>query len=133
MKTTGILGYRSEEDTKHYISAIGSIVGKLNKAGINIQFQNMEPADRILLINAITKQIRLQAQGGKCLTGFFKPAITPRQLDDKTDLIIKNIVADLGESVSPASPQPSSPKPLLSAGGFTEMATMSDEWNKLTL
>ena len=123
VKTTGLLGYRSEQDTKRYIAAIGSIVGKLEQQGINVQLQKMEPGQRTLFINTITDEIRLQTNRGNCCANFFKAEVTPDLLRAKADLIVEKIIQ--AQRNAPASPRAGEkPQPLL-ASGYTEMEMMS--------
>lgn len=113
MKTTSFLGYRSEKDTKAYISAIETIIGKLIKLGVDLNLKQMEPSQQNIVLNEIAKQIRKQVVlahsycSKATLYGFFKPEATPQQIEDKVDIIAEDIQKELNHSKQSAS-QPSS-------------------------
>ena len=124
INTTGCLGSRSKQASKAYIVAIGTIVGKLARQGIEIRFQEMEPSERTLLINEIIKQIKRHTIQGNTVTRFFRPAITPDALADKADDIVVGVCQALQSSVSPQSVQKSKPK---NSERYVEMPEIKDE------
>lgn len=104
IKTTWFLGYRSDKDTKAYVSAIESIVGKLADLGVNLDLSQMNAIQQNKLLNEIAKQTRLQVVPDySCcsftyLGSFFKPEATPQQLEDSADVIAAAVQAAMRSS-----------------------------------
>lgn len=111
IKTTGFLGYRSDEDTKNYVSAIETIVGKLSDLGVDLDFSKMSLIQQGKLLNEIAKQLRKQVVAEKSLCsmatiyGFFKPEVTPQQIEEKAGTIAEAVQKEMrgGTSSAPHS------------------------------
>lgn len=99
IKTTAICGYRSEEDTKAYLSAIENIIGKMVDLGFT--FKEISTQKNKHLIDTIAQQIQ-QTLGKKyrcCTLGhfysFFRMEVTAQQLDESADKIANAVYQTL--------------------------------------
>lgn len=88
IKTTGFMGYRSEQSTKDYVTAIEHIVGYLGDHNINLNLETLSPKRQIRIFNEITRQVReiLIPEYDRCSTAylcrFFKAEVSPQQIED---------------------------------------------------
>lgn len=99
ISTTNCLGYRSERETRAYIVAIESIVGKMRRMGIKFSLGEADSVARTKLIDETAKQIsqRLVPDRSCCskamLYRFFTSEITPQQIEANADEIVQSITA----------------------------------------
>ncbi len=105
IRTTNILSYRSESDTRDYIAAIQRMVWKLDEFRINLDFDSMDATDRGFLLSEIvrhTKKLSVSPQESYFakFSSFFSAEMTPNQLDSKVD----DISFAVKESVTKARP-----------------------------
>ncbi len=105
LKTTGFLGYRSEEDTHAYLAAIIHLLTRLEELGVNLELKSM--SQQLHLFNEITRHIQeeLTVPVSKCSLGyaasFFKAEITPQQMRDKVEDLAQKISRSV-EKVGPS-------------------------------
>lgn len=92
--TTNFFSYRSEKDSKAYVAALETIVGKLGQQ-LNIDFENMQPLQATTFIQAIVEQIKklLEKKYSCCSIpywcSFFRPEVTIDELEDNIDNIVQ--------------------------------------------
>lgn len=114
IKTTHILGYLSDKDTKGYVSAITGIIDNLASLGVDLDFKQMTSQQQNRLLNEIVKQTRAQVVADvSCCScayaaSFFKPETTPQQIEDNAEIIANAVQAALrlpsrGQSLRVAS------------------------------
>jgi hypothetical protein len=90
IKTSSFLGYRSDQDTRAYISAIETLISQLKNQDVDLHIVAMNAAAQNELLNEIAKQTRkMTVSSRRCSTviSFFKPEATPQQIEDKADAI----------------------------------------------
>lgn len=87
INTTGCFGYRSEENTKAYMLAIGKIVSELRRCNANLDFEAMEPVDKESFLNEIANQTRQKSLSKRqgfsfkdCIR-YFKAEVTPQEIE----------------------------------------------------
>lgn len=101
IKTTSILGYRSEEDTNSYIAAIEHLVSHLADVGIELDVERLSSLKQTRLFNEIIRQIRLivipthPCCSMSYLFSFFKPEATPTQIEIKASAIAQAVAEAL--------------------------------------
>lgn len=104
INTAGFLGYRSEKDAKLYVAAIEDIISKLARLGVTINLKAMSQTERSLLLNQIAREVKKKV--GKnysyfstdYLISFFKPEVTPQELEKKSESIAQAIYVARGGS-----------------------------------
>lgn len=106
IKTTYLFGYRSEKSTKAFITHIENIIGKLVTLGVNIDFKDQH-RERLLFEEEVVNQIKIATQKDypccSCsyLCSFFKPAITPQELEEKVNDIARSVKEAVAANKSP--------------------------------
>lgn len=120
ISTTGCFGYRTDKETRLYIAAIESIIGKLADLGIDLNFKEIDPAKRTALITEIAKQTKKLTVPDRSLCSlatigsFFKPDATPDQIDEQAEAIAIAVNAELGDTFkTSARKSQSSGKPIV--------------------
>lgn len=104
IKTTNLIGYRSDRNTKAYIIAIESILNNLVDRGVNLDFSQISGSAQNRLISEIVKHIRSQlipnisCCSATYLCNFFKSEVTPAQVEENAE--------DIAEAVATAIKRP---------------------------
>lgn len=104
IKTTNLIGFRSEKETRSYVAAIETLLGKLADLGVNLNLQTLQAAQQNRLFTEIAKQTRLQLvpNYGFCscayFASFFKPEISPQQIEENADIIAAAVQAAMRSS-----------------------------------
>lgn len=94
--TLGFFGYRNEQDSKIYLAAIESIVGKLSQLGMDVDLKNMHPSRRNILVNEIARQAQRQVRKSdsgcfRCYCRFFRAETSPQEFEDQIDPIVNAV------------------------------------------
>jgi hypothetical protein len=103
IKITGFLNATTNIRMRGFKSAVRSLLSELSAKGVNLNLSEMEAQDKDALINEIGNQtyrwVKSQRRGcAACCPGFaafFKPQITPENLQDAASEIANNVVIAL--------------------------------------
>jgi hypothetical protein len=103
IKTTGCLGYRGEEETRAYLDAIIHLVTRLGELDVDLEMKGASVDRQVHLFNEIARQTRdIIVDPTSCCARFrfcswFKPEITPEQLENHVEAIAQVISQSLSE------------------------------------
>lgn len=105
IKTTSLMGYRSESDTKAYIAAIERLITRLEELGVELDMRKLSPQRQTRLFNEIVRQTKrvLVPKRSFCSTAyvcsFFKSDVNPLQFDTKVDEIAQAVFENLSSQI----------------------------------
>lgn len=112
--TTWFLGYRSQRDARAYISAIELIVSNLVDYGVDLDLDKLSAQKQARIFNEVarqTKQINVPDYGicsTAYLCSFFRPEVTPKQLEDSASDIAWAVVTALSAGKKNSARTPNS-------------------------
>jgi len=107
IKTTKILGYRSERDTIEFIAAIENIVIALGRKGVELAPK--EEHEKLRTINELARQTKkVLVPPRSCLStayckSFYRQDVTPEQMSDNAETIANATFDALGGAAAVAS------------------------------
>jgi hypothetical protein len=101
IKTTGLLGYRSDDNTRAYLQGIELLLITLQQKGVVLDPTQLSVPERRQLLNHIVEEVKLQlvtphalGSTGWCLS-FIRPTITPAALRDQAPAIASAVAMTL--------------------------------------
>jgi len=138
IKTTKFLGYRSESDTKAYITAFEHLVARLSGAGINIEEETASAVKQTQFFNEIARQTRqlLVPDYKRCsmtyLYSFFRAEVSPKQIEDKVDVIANAVAVAFRTSANDSIDHKSSANGVVDIELRETKLTVEEESNNLS-
>ncbi|HXH54324.1 MAG TPA: cadherin-like domain-containing protein, partial [Gammaproteobacteria bacterium] len=87
-KTTSLIGYRNETNTKSYLKGVELILLEIKNHGVEVHFPKLSVTERIHLLTAIVDEINIQLVAGGS-SSFIRPAFTPAALKGAAVAIAK--------------------------------------------